>query len=128
MTAECRPPAEHDAEPWHWVLTPEGTEPMSWDHRRWERAGYASEWRPQRAFDLGWRWLAVARAPAPAETPIPEPAAGQVWRSPKPRVRDRVVVHVPNETCVVFQCGGARGTLHPSEWRAWAQKSGARPE
>lgn len=59
--AACRPPPEHDAEPWHWVATPEFPEgePMRWDGA-WLRSGDdLRETLPP----PDWRWLAVAGPP-----------------------------------------------------------------
>lgn len=82
----------------------------------------------------GWAVL-----PPPPET-IPEPQAGQVWISPRPRVEPRTVVKVgpsrgwPHPSCVFFTTPSRpahpqRGPtyLHPDSWQAWARKSGARP-
>lgn len=78
MTDDCRPPPEHDAEPWHWVLMPEHPtpKPLRWwsQGRYWTTAaggffGPSMACPAPRASDLGWRWIAVARAPAPDPLP-----------------------------------------------------------
>ena len=99
---ECRPPPEHETDRWHWLINQDGeTRPAAWVSWEsdaipmvWFTIGFEDHAPPRVMAVCGWRWLAVARPPAHAETPIPKPAAGQVWRSPKPRVADRVVVRI----------------------------------
>lgn len=86
--------------------------------------------------DAGWT------VTPPPSADIPSPKAGQVWRSPNPRVEDRTIVHIgPHRTypwagdAVVHFTTPKR---QPGQWGppkittedfiAWAKKSGARPQ
>lgn len=92
--------------------------------------------------DLGW----TVEPPAPEA--IPEPMAGQVWRSPRPKVADRTVVWagdwpagdrkpwrgiddtvgwVRDPASPAFPATGHDGWHDRAGWRAWARKFGARP-
>lgn len=76
----------------------------------------------------GW----TCTAPVDPGAAIPEVDVGQVWRSPKPRTQDREIV----ELCDAWGWPGLRyrtgatgslTRLRLVAWRAWVQKSGARP-
>ena len=67
---------------------------------------------------------------------IPEPAVGEVWRSPNARVQPRAVAEIgPHptwaETVIWFSTpddrSGMPRRLSPAAWRAWARRCGARP-
>ena len=73
--------------------------------------------------------------PVDPNAAIPEPAVGQVWVSPKPRVLPRTVTKIaphrwwPSYQCIYFTAqGSVTDALNPMAWRAWARKSGARPQ
>ena len=58
---------------------------------------------------------------------IPDPIAGQTWRSPRARVKPRVVMTVERwkyRTAVVVDGIGA---ISLGRFHAWARRSGARP-
>ena len=89
--------------------------------------------------EAGWTCI----PPVDPNAAIPEPAVGQVWRSPKPRVEPRTVLSVgaaargiwPGQVVVGFSTPTRQPhekwgplILHTEGWRAWARKSGARPE
>lgn len=65
---------------------------------------------------------------------VPEPQAGQVWRSPKPKTPPRHVSRIAthrtwNGLRVYFRLTGdtRERSVSPASWRSWARKSGARP-
>lgn len=72
----------------------------------------------------------------PAPERLPEPEAGQVWVSPKPRIQPRTIVKIDasrsypwaGSKCVYFTTPSGRSThLPPDGWRAWVRNSDARP-
>ena len=191
---ECRPPPEHEMQPYHWVqlddMTPDIAE---WNPYKgiWVFCGEPAVVTPDALTRDGWRWISVARVPgistpdaalptwddprvqavydllcddatppdpaehwqgwyarwivarlfplaAPVSEAIPEPVAGQVWRSARARVDPRTVARVgphdwwPNKKCVFYtfpadDWESPVRVLPPGLWRAWARKTGARP-
>jgi hypothetical protein len=79
----------------------------------------------------GWTCI----PPADPDAAIPEPAVGQMWRSPKPRIEPRTIVRIgpwmgwDSSECVVFTVPSESHQLglNPASWAAWVRKSGARP-
>jgi hypothetical protein len=71
----------------------------------------------------------LAMVPADDPTaPVPDPVAGQVWRSPKPTVAPRTVTRVNHCSGVHYERDDGRsGVCYPMAWRAWARSNNARP-
>lgn len=66
MTDECRPPPEHENEPWHWLLDDIGDAIPCWwvaTRGRWWEPGNSDDLTPKKLGDLGWCWVAVAKPP-----------------------------------------------------------------
>jgi hypothetical protein len=89
---------------------------------------FAPQDAAERLRALGW----VCVAPVDPEAAIPEPQAGQVWVSPRPRVEARTVVKIGSHPrtgvrAVYFAVGPNQRFMHMEGWRAWAKKSSARP-
>lgn len=82
--------------------------------------------------EAGWTVI----PPVDPNAAIPEPEVGQTWASPKPLVFPRTVAMIAphrfypsGDLCVYFTTpGGYASSLHPARWKAWARKSGARPQ
>ena len=123
---ECRPPPEYDAEPWHWVDTGHGPEPMRWcPAGEWMPTGDYVATGPQLAAMRDWRWIAVVRPPAPAETPIPDPVVEQVWQAAG--LASRRVTRVDGRGVRYWSVRSGAVNCGLGSWRAWALKTGARP-
>lgn len=76
---------------------------------------------------------AVVSAPAGRKSPIPKPAAGQRWASPRPRVTPRTVISLETRpsgrTFVAYTTPADNYVTHTPlmHWNSWAKRSGARP-
>ena len=89
--------------------------------------------------EAGWTCI----PPVDPNAAIPEPAVGQVWRSPKPKIEPRTVLSVGMDKRAWSSgrvvVGFSTPTRQPHEkwgplilpietWKAWARKSEARPD
>lgn len=76
----------------------------------------------------------------PPEEAIPEPAVGQVWRSPNPRIEPRTIVGIgprrgwKDPDTISFTSASkpphekwGPSALNKDGWRKWVKSSGARP-
>lgn len=61
--APCRPPAEHDDKPFHWLRNDDVLRPAEWSSDLWFEIGYSGARTPEGVAEDGWSYYAPAIPP-----------------------------------------------------------------